>query len=193
VFGFSFSELVVVAVVALVIFGPKDLPNLLRRLGQYAGKLRRAAADLRVQSGIDDALRSEGLADDLAEIRKLARGELDAVQRAARIENEVQTRVAADPYGQSGDFYVIRDREYPREGADAYHALPDNAVVYIESMPMSILARDPLYVLGDEKGELPPEPPPPEAPAPGPVHTIIGGVGLATEPAADSVTSTERS
>lgn len=191
-FGFSFSELVVVAVVALVIFGPKDLPNLLRRLGQYAGKLRRAAADLRVQSGIDDALRSEGLADDLAEIRKLARGELDAVQRAARIENEAQSRVAAaDPYGHSGDFYVMRDREYPREGADAYHALPDNAVVYIESMPKSILARDPLYVLGDAKGELPPEPPPPEtsaAEAPGPVHTLIGGVGLATEPAADSAT-----
>lgn len=194
VFGFSFSELVVVAVVALVIFGPKDLPNLLRRLGQYAGKLRRVAADLRVQSGIDDALRSEGLADDIAEIRKLARGELDGVRRAAQIEADIAGRAAADPYthGSSSDFYVTRDREYPREGADSYNALPDNAVVYIESMPKSALARDPLYVLGDEKGELPAEPPPPAA-ADAVKHTIIGGVGLAAEPTSDSATSTERS
>src|SRR6185436_8089986 len=103
--------------------GPKDLPKMLRRLGQWAGKIRRAAADLRAQSGIDDALRSEGLADDIAEIRKLARGELDAVQRAARIDNDsVRSSDAQESYGRDDDFYVVRDREYPREGADAYGA-----------------------------------------------------------------------
>src|SRR4029079_4577019 len=131
-FGFSFSELVVVAVVALVIFGPKDLPNLLRRLGQYAGKPPTPAPDLRVQSGIDDALRSEGLADDLAEIRKLARGELDAVQRAAVLDPAPAAARPAEASAYRDDFYVVRDREYPRDGADAYGALPDNAIVYAE-------------------------------------------------------------
>ena len=70
-----------VIVVALVVIGPKDLPKMLRKLGQQAGKLRRMASELRAQSDIDEALRTEGLADDIAEIRKLARGELDAVQR----------------------------------------------------------------------------------------------------------------
>lgn len=160
VFGFSFSELVVVVVVALVVMGPKDLPKMLRKLGQYAGKLRRMAADLRAQSGIDEALRSEGLADDIAEIRKLARGELDVVRRS--IEDDERHRAKPEApetpaAGHLGDFYVVRDREFPRDGADAYGALPDNAIVYADGLPKSKLGRDPLYVLGDADAALPTE------------------------------------
>jgi sec-independent protein translocase protein TatB len=163
VFGFSLSELIVVIVVALVVIGPKDLPKMLRKLGQYAGKLRRMASELRAQSGIDEALRTEGLADDIAEIRKLARGELDAVQRAAvditGMSAATATSTASSSYND--DFYVVRDREYPRDGADAYGALPDNAIVYAEGLPKSPLARDPLYMLGDPDGVVPEPPPPP--------------------------------
>jgi sec-independent protein translocase protein TatB len=182
VFGFSFSELVVVVIVALVVMGPKDLPKMLRRVGQWAGKIRRAAADLRAQSGIDDALRSEGLSDDIAEIRKLARGELDAVQRVARLDDDAPAAraTAQEHYGRGDDFYVTRDREYPRDGADAYGALPDNAIVYAENLPRSVHARDPLYVLGDADGELPPEPTPAVTGAVGP--TLMGGIGLAPAP-----------
>ena len=168
VFGFSLSELIVVIVVALVVIGPKDLPKMLRKLGQYAGKLRRMASDLRAQSGIDEALRTEGLADDIAEIRKLARGELDAVQRSVDITG-MSARPADTTSASSGyrdDFFVVRDREYPRDGADAYGALPDNAIVYAEGLPKSKLARDPLYVLGDPNGVLPPEPEPEVQPEP---------------------------
>jgi sec-independent protein translocase protein TatB len=178
VFGLGLGEIIIIILVALVVIGPKDLPKMLRKVGKYAGKLRRMAADLRAQSGIDDALRSEGLADDLAEIRKLARGELDAVRREASVDLTGAATAAAasvsssssssassssssrrdDPY--NGDFWVVRDREYPRDGADAYNALPDNAIVYAEGLPKSPLFRDPLYLLGDENAELPPEPEP---------------------------------
>ena len=158
VFGFSFSELIVVVLVTLIVMGPKDLPKMLRKLGQWAGKIRRAAADLRAQSGIDDALRSEGLADDIAEIRKLARGELDAVQKAARVEADPPKPIPHEDYLRGDDFHVVRDREYPRDGADAYGSLPDNAIVYAEGLPKSALARDPLYLLGDALAVLPPEP-----------------------------------
>ncbi len=172
--GVGGTELVLIIIVALVVAGPKDLPRMLRTVGQYAGKLRRIAADLRAQSGIDDALRSEGLADDLNEIRKLARGELDGVARAARFEEPATAR---DPYvapalapatssGYRDGFTVAREREYPRDGADAYGCLPDNAIVYTDLLPKSALARDPLYVMGDAEAELPPEPvPAPEEPA----------------------------
>ncbi len=154
-FGFSLSELLVVVLVVLVVLGPKDLPRMLRKLGQWAGKIRRAASDLRAQSGIDDVLRSEGLAEDIAEIRKLARGELDHVQRAIRDGDA--PRGAAPPPSHRDEFYVVRDREYPRDGADSYGALPDNAIVYAEGLPQSTLARDPLYLLGDAHAPLPPE------------------------------------
>lgn len=191
-FGLGLGEIIIIILVALVVIGPKDLPKMLRKVGRWAGKLRRMAADLRAQSGIDDALRSEGLADDLAEIRKLARGELDAVRREASVDLSgagAATAAASssssssysssssssrrdDPY--NGDFWVVRDREYPREGADAYNSLPDNAIVYAEGLPKSPLFRDALYLLGDENAELPPEPEPkirPEVTAEGDAET----------------------
>jgi sec-independent protein translocase protein TatB len=165
VFGFSFGELVVLIIVAIVVIGPKDLPKVLRRVGQWAGKLRRMAADLRAQSGIDDVLRSEGLSEDIAEIRKLARGELDNVVRSARIDTR-----PVDPYASQASqgmhdegFPVDRDRELPREGADSYRAIPDTALVYAETLPASPHAKDALYMLGDASAVIP-DAPPAEAP-----------------------------
>jgi hypothetical protein len=121
------------------------------------------ASELRAQSGIDEALRTEGLADDIAEIRKLARGELDAVKHAATVDAVTGGAAGTRPPEISpyrDDFYVVRDREYPRDGADSYGALPDNAIVYAQGLPRSKWATDPLYVLGDPNGVVPePEPP----------------------------------
>ncbi len=152
-----------VIVVALVVIGPKDLPKMLRKLGQWAGKLRRMASELRAQSGIDEALRTEGLADDIAEIRKLARGELDTIQRTVEADTNARPPEPASSYNEArfnDEFFVVRDREFPRDGADAYGALPDNAIVYAEGMPKGPLARDPLYVTGDPNGVVPEEPKP---------------------------------
>jgi sec-independent protein translocase protein TatB len=180
--GVSGTELVLIILVALVVAGPKDLPRMLRTVGQYAGRLRRMAAELRAQSGIDDALRTEGLADDINEIRKLARGELDGVARAARYADDPGSQApdyaaaaltalpaAASAFsgssaGYRDGFTVAREREYPRDGADCYGCLPDNAIVYLDVLPKSGLARDPLYMLGDEAGVFPPEPEPPATP-----------------------------
>jgi sec-independent protein translocase protein TatB len=82
VFGLSFGELVMLLLVAVVVLGPKELPRYLRKAGQFAGQLRRMAYDMRAKSGIDDVLRSEGIGDDIAEIRRLAtfaRGELGSI------------------------------------------------------------------------------------------------------------------
>jgi len=179
VFGFSLSELIVVIVVALVVIGPKDLPKMLRKLGQWAGQLRRMAAELRHQSGIDDALRTEGLTDDLNEIRKLARGELDAVQRS--VTSDLSSRNAPEPVAStySDDFYVVRDREYPRDGADAYGALPDNAIVYADGLPKTKWAKDPLYVLADPDGVVPEDPAPePEAAGDGAADAAGASAGV---------------
>lgn len=139
-FGFSFGELVVLVIVAVVVIGPKDMPKVLRRVGQWAGKLRRMASEIREQSGIDEVLRGEGISEDIAEIRKLARGEMDNVTRAARITTAPAAAAAlADPYTRpnNDEITVQRDREYPREGADSYKALPDTALVYATALPSS--------------------------------------------------------
>lgn len=40
-------ELLVVAAVALIVFGPEKLPEMARRIGRYASELRRMAGDVR--------------------------------------------------------------------------------------------------------------------------------------------------
>jgi hypothetical protein len=142
------------------------MPKVLRKVGQWAGKLRRMAADLRSQSGIDDALRLEGLHEDIAEIRKLARGELDGVERSIRgVNSSPEERESQAREMRKIEDALFRTREYPRDGADSYGAIPDAA--YIDyPLPPSPFARDALYMTGDPNGELPPEPEPASTTAP---------------------------
>jgi sec-independent protein translocase protein TatB len=63
-FDIGWSELIVIAVVAIVVVGPKDLPKLMRGFGHYAGKLRRAASDFQRQ--FEEAMRES----EIDEVRK---------------------------------------------------------------------------------------------------------------------------
>jgi sec-independent protein translocase protein TatB len=84
VFGLSFGELCVLLIVAMVVLGPKELPKYLRKAGQFAGRMRRLAFEMREKSGIDEVLRTEGIDRDIAEIRRLARGEMTGIASAVR-------------------------------------------------------------------------------------------------------------
>lgn len=63
-FDLGWSKILILAVVAIVVVGPKELPVLLRTLGQFIAQLRRHAADFRAQ--FDEAMRST----ELDQIRK---------------------------------------------------------------------------------------------------------------------------
>jgi sec-independent protein translocase protein TatB len=158
VFGRSFGELCVLVVVAIVVIGPKDLPRFLRKAGQFAGRLRRMATDVRAQSGIDEVLRSEGLTKDIAEIRRLAQGDfIDPVVRGRfnPILGAGVAEAARSAPASPSEFVVVREREYPSEGADSYGAIPDTAIMYAKGLPVSSHASDPLYVAGDADAALP--------------------------------------
>lgn len=60
-FDIASSELILVALVALLVIGPKDLPRVLRYVGQWVGKARSVAAQFR--SGFDEMVRESELAD----------------------------------------------------------------------------------------------------------------------------------
>ncbi len=69
----SGMEMIVIAVVALVAIGPKDLPKALRMVGQIMAKVRRMAGEF--QSQFNEAIREA----DLEELRKSASDINDAV------------------------------------------------------------------------------------------------------------------
>jgi sec-independent protein translocase protein TatB len=60
-FDIGWSELVVIAVVALVAIGPKELPGVLRMVGQWMGKARKMAGEF--QGQFNEAMREAEMAD----------------------------------------------------------------------------------------------------------------------------------
>ena len=60
-FGIDSSELLVIAVVALVVIGPKDLPRVMRTVGHWVGRARGMAGHFR--TGVDTMIRESELED----------------------------------------------------------------------------------------------------------------------------------
>jgi sec-independent protein translocase protein TatB len=60
-FDIGWSELVVIGVVALIAIGPKELPGVLRTVGNYMGKVRRMASEF--QGQFQEAMREAEMAD----------------------------------------------------------------------------------------------------------------------------------
>jgi sec-independent protein translocase protein TatB len=95
----SWSELLVVGIVALVIIGPKDLPGMFRELGRFTAKIRamgrefsRAMEAAAKESGVKD------VADDLRKVTSPKSMGLDAVRSAAdKFEKWDPLKPAAKP------------------------------------------------------------------------------------------------
>jgi len=60
-FELDWGKLVIIGIVALIAIGPKELPGVLRTLGQYMAKIRRMAAEF--QGQFQEALREAEMAD----------------------------------------------------------------------------------------------------------------------------------
>jgi sec-independent protein translocase protein TatB len=103
-FDFSWSELLLIGIVALVFIGPKELPGVLRTVGQWMAKVRRMASDF--QGQFQDAMREAELAELKKEVDEMtsqashyasldplaeARKEMDKTQR------EVESALAGTP------------------------------------------------------------------------------------------------
>ena len=60
-FDIGWSEMLIIGVIAIVVVGPKDLPRMMRTVGQYVGKAKRMAREFQTQ--FDDAVRDSELGD----------------------------------------------------------------------------------------------------------------------------------
>lgn len=66
-FGLGSSELLLVAIVALIVIGPKDLPRLLRTMGQYMRKIQGMAREF--QNHLNEAAKETGVDDVKKDIK----------------------------------------------------------------------------------------------------------------------------
>jgi sec-independent protein translocase protein TatB len=68
-FDIGAGELLVIAVVALVVIGPKELPAVLRQAGKFTNKMRQMAGEFRSQ--FDEAMRESELHEAKKQIANL--------------------------------------------------------------------------------------------------------------------------
>ncbi|MGC1681719.1 MAG: Sec-independent protein translocase protein TatB [Pseudolabrys sp.] len=89
-FDIGWGELVVIGIVALIAIGPKELPTVLRTLGQYMAKIRRMASDF--QGQFQEAMREAEMADlkKQAEDLKSSVGDLTNFDPLANTQKEIE-------------------------------------------------------------------------------------------------------
>lgn len=107
-FGIGISELILIAVVALVVVGPKNLPTTLRAVGRAIREFQRASRELREQAGFDEVV--------------------DEVTRPLR---EGLAGIEADVLREHEDTSM----EYPEAGPDDYGAMAEGASWYPDELP----------------------------------------------------------
>ena len=74
-FDIASTELLLVALIALLVIGPKDLPKVLRVVGKWVGKARGVAAQFR--AGFDEMVRQS----ELEEMEKKWKAENERIMR----------------------------------------------------------------------------------------------------------------
>ncbi|MCZ8544789.1 Sec-independent protein translocase protein TatB [Mesorhizobium qingshengii] len=107
-FEVGWTEMLVIAIVMIVVVGPKDLPNMLRTFGRTTAKLRAMAADFQKQ--FNEALKEAELDDvkkSVDELRNLSpaaeiRKQLNPFEQAAAdvrsgVDAAMKPKPAADP------------------------------------------------------------------------------------------------
>jgi sec-independent protein translocase protein TatB len=92
-FDVGFSEILVIAVVALIVIGPERLPKVARTLGHLFGRLQRYVAE--VKADIDREMQMEELKKLQSSMQEAARSVEKTVSESAR-DTETQIKTVAD-------------------------------------------------------------------------------------------------
>src|SRR5262245_58846284 len=92
-FDLGWGELLVVGVVALVVLGPKELPNALRTVTNITRSARKLAGEF--QSGINEIVREAELEDARKAAQSISKGSISqAIEKAVDPTGEMKTTVA---------------------------------------------------------------------------------------------------
>src|SRR3954447_19496375 len=97
-FDISWGKLVIIGVVALLVIGPKELPAVLRQLGQAMAKIRRMAAEF--QGQFQEAMREAEMADlkkQFDETTSSIKSTFDTTDIKNELEKMIQDPVGTTP------------------------------------------------------------------------------------------------
>ncbi len=137
-FDLSWGEMGIIAVVALVVLGPKELPNALRTMSMLMKNARKLAGEF--QSGVNEIIREADLDEarkKLQEVQSLNKNQIkNAIEKAVDPTGEVKTALSeVDPTGPSRT-EVARTEITPAE-KPAIESGEDDAVEIAAAQPVA--------------------------------------------------------
>ena len=100
-FDIGWTELAIVALIGLLVIGPKELPATMRMIAGWIGKVRGLAREF--QSGLDDMMRETELDKLKEQAEGMAHGDLDTlventIDPDGTIRNEIDYGAAYEPF-----------------------------------------------------------------------------------------------
>jgi sec-independent protein translocase protein TatB len=99
-FDISFPELILIAIVGLLVIGPKRLPEALRTLGLWMGRMRRSftnvKAEIEKEIGMDEIRRQLHNEAVMEEMKRIEREVRQSVQETGRVERSDATHHPAE-------------------------------------------------------------------------------------------------
>jgi sec-independent protein translocase protein TatB len=99
-FGIGMPELVVILVVALLVLGPKELPNAIRTGASLLRAARKMAGEFR--SGVDELVREAELDETRRSIQKaMSEGVENTIAKQVDPEGEIKAAITADPLAEA--------------------------------------------------------------------------------------------
>jgi sec-independent protein translocase protein TatB len=99
-FDFAWSEILVIAMVALIVIGPKDLPRVLRTAGKWAAKARAVAREF--QGSIEQMIRESELDEVRREVEKVAATDIGhEIEKTVDPKGELQTALQPPGLGDA--------------------------------------------------------------------------------------------
>ena len=101
-FGVGYSELFVLAVIAVIVIGPKDLPKVLRAFGKTMAKMRGMAREF--QGHLDSAMKDAGLEDVKKEVQGMKSAVSAVTNPVGAIAKTMTADVKADVKKADDDF-----------------------------------------------------------------------------------------
>ena len=122
-FDISWTEFLLIGVVALIVIGPKELPAVLRTVGQWTRKVRSMAADF--QGQFQEAMREAEMADLKKQVDDLAQGvkNYDPL-KDVKADVEAAGRDIQASLEQKPEATTLADAATPAPFADSPAALP---------------------------------------------------------------------
>ena len=115
-FDLGWTELLVVGIVALIVVGPKDLPVLFRRVGQFVGKAKGMAREF--STAMNDAADDSGMREMSSSINKSIKAATNPVGTAMDgVKSAASSLTNLDPESETGK--LAAEREADRKKIEA--------------------------------------------------------------------------